>query len=806
MRSSRRIMFSLAVTVLATAVATAAYGQEDDSAPASSTDELRILSGLLTRPGVTLETRRDAAALLLAKGDRATPILAAALDKSDSPDLQMAVLQAIAADAEPPAGLLAALQKLSASENLAAGMQEPLGSALSAYRSREALREMLDLLAHSESPRQKQILIAVLGRIGEKEAVQPLIDLLRSDEPAIRSSAAAALSSITQAYLGESHETWTQWWQEHKDEPRGKWLFERLRAQEAQLAKQTAELDEVTRRLVEVHQANLRKTEPAKRLAEVVKLLDDPLPALRQLAAAEARTLLREAKEPLAPLVDKLLARATDDAAAVREEVAATLAATKDKRAAELLVARLGTEPEPSVRGAIVKALGELREGQAVGELVKLLDGGDETLMLRAIESLGQIGERGAESASAVGPALKPLAQLLDRSGKPAAGEAVREAVARTLSRIARDESLPALIRALDDSAAKVRFFAAQGLGNVGKDNAKAIEALLNHLSDTDKGVRAAVADTLGRIGNGQAASAIASRLAPGGESEKDVRQTLAGALLAIERRSDNPQTIERLGDELAASGDADSLKWAVQLYDLSVSKMGTNGNGHLAHLKEKLADASLRSGQANKAVSLLRELVEAEKDAARRQALQQKLGRVLITIPPYVEGVDLLVKAIQSAPADKRAALLQDIHDQTRRLKDEGKPADAYLIISRARRALDRTWSVEADVAARMETLYLTVGRAVFDRVLQQLDAEDEAVRKQALDQATQVVSGEPQLLVTRLTQALTDGDASRVARLEKLLPALGRDLAAYNAAATHEAKLAIVKTWGQAPPQEQN
>lgn len=799
-------MFSLAVTVLATAVATAAYGQEDDSAPASSTDELRILSGLLTRPGVTLETRRDAAALLLAKGDRATPILAAALDKSDSPDLQMAVLQAIAADAEPPAGLLAALQKLSASENLAAGMQEPLGSALSAYRSREALREMLDLLAHSESPRQKQILIAVLGRIGEKEAVQPLIDLLRSDEPAIRSSAAAALSSITQAYLGESHETWTQWWQEHKDEPRGKWLFERLRAQEAQLAKQTAELDEVTRRLVEVHQANLRKTEPAKRLAEVVKLLDDPLPALRQLAAAEARTLLREAKEPLAPLVDKLLARATDDAAAVREEVAATLAATKDKRAAELLVARLGTEPEPSVRGAIVKALGELREGQAVGELVKLLDGGDETLMLRAIESLGQIGERGAESASAVGPALKPLAQLLDRSGKPAAGEAVREAVARTLSRIARDESLPALIRALDDSAAKVRFFAAQGLGNVGKDNAKAIEALLNHLSDTDKGVRAAVADTLGRIGNGQAASAIASRLAPGGESEKDVRQTLAGALLAIERRSDNPQTIERLGDELAASGDADSLKWAVQLYDLSVSKMGTNGNGHLAHLKEKLADASLRSGQANKAVSLLRELVEAEKDAARRQALQQKLGRVLITIPPYVEGVDLLVKAIQSAPADKRAALLQDIHDQTRRLKDEGKPADAYLIISRARRALDRTWSVEADVAARMETLYLTVGRAVFDRVLQQLDAEDEAVRKQALDQATQVVSGEPQLLVTRLTQALTDGDASRVARLEKLLPALGRDLAAYNAAATHEAKLAIVKTWGQAPPQEQN
>jgi len=97
------------VTVMA---AGAARGQPEGGQSAPSNDELRILSGLLTRPGVSLETRRDAAALLLARGDAAVGILSGALEKSDAPELQTAVLQAIGAASEPPAGLLEALLKL----------------------------------------------------------------------------------------------------------------------------------------------------------------------------------------------------------------------------------------------------------------------------------------------------------------------------------------------------------------------------------------------------------------------------------------------------------------------------------------------------------------------------------------------------------------------------------------------------------------------------------------------------------------------------------------------------------------------
>jgi HEAT repeat protein len=785
------------VTVMAAGVA---HGQPEGGASAPpSHDELRILSGLLTRPGASLETRRDAATLLLARGDAAVGILAGALEKSDTADLPMAVLQAIGSASEPPAGLLETLLKLSGSPSLPAGLQEALSTALGTYRSREDVQKMLALLSRSESVRQQQILMASLGRIGEKEAVQPLIEMLRSGSPAIRSSAASALSAITQAYLGESHQAWTEWWQAHKDEPRGKWLFERLRAQESQLAKQAAELEEVTRRLVEVYQGTLRKVEPSARLGELVRLLDDPVAALRKLAAEESRGLLRESKEPQTQLVDKLLSRATDPAASVREEVAAALAASKDKRASALLVERLEAESEASVRGAVVKALGELREGQAVPGLVRLLVESDEATMLRVIESLGQIGERGSESAGAVDPALSPLAALLDRSERSAASDAVREAAARTLSRIARSESLPALIRALDDNAAKVRFFAAQGLGAVGKDNARAVEALLTHLSDTDKGVRAAVADTLGRIGSGPSAAAMAARLAPGGESEKDVRQTLATALLAIQRRNDNPQAAERLADDLMASGDADSVKWAAQLYEMAMARLGSTGNGSLPRVKEKLAEASLRSGQPTRAVTLLRELVESEKDASRQRTLRQKLGRLLVTMPPYVEGLDLLVKSIQESPSGERGVLLQEIHEQARRLKDEGKASEAYRIVSRARKALGPTWLAEEDLAARLEMLLVSVGRAAFDQAVERLDAEDEAVRDSAQELAEEVVAGDPLLLVTYLSRALANGDGPTVTKLERVLPALGRDLSAYKAAATHEAKLAIVKSWGR-------
>ena len=792
------------LVALALGVARTAPAQGGDGSAEDARDELKILSGILTRQGATLETRRDAASLLLKKGTaEATAILSSALEKNDPVEMPLAILLAVGSSINPPRPLLPALYKRTKAQGLSPKMREALGGALSAYRSAEALKELLDRLGKSEAVGEKLILIGALGRIGEKEAVPPLIELLQSDSETIRHAAAAALSAITQAYLGQSHDTWVQWWKAHENEPRGKWLFERLRAQESQLQKQAAALDELARRLVEIHQQNLQKADPGRRLREVVRLLDDSLPALRRLAAGQARKLLKESKEPQTALVDKLLARATDQSPLVREEVAAALAAAKDKRATDLLVARLIEETSPAVREAVVKALGELREGRAVEELVKLLGGSDQSLMLRAIESLGQIGERGTASAEAIGPALEPLANLISRNGKGPAGAEAREAAVRTLSRIGREKSLPALVKALDDSEAKVRFFAAQGVGNIGKDDARVVEALLNHLSDADKGVRTAVAHSLGKIGNSQAGSVIAGRLGPGGEIEKEVRQALFSALLTIQRRSGNPKTIERLADEFAAHGDPGSLKGAVQLYEAAIGKLGGgNGNTRLIRLKGKLAETSIRAGLANKAVTILRELVEGAKDDESRRPLERKLGRVLITIPPYIEGLEILLKAISAAPPEQRGALLQAIHDQARLLKDSGKSAEAWAIIARARKTLGPKWA-GSDQAPSMETLYLSAGRALFDRALQALASEDAEVRKRAEDQARQVAAAQAGLLLARLAEALSAGDPDdkgQVELLERILPALGNDLTDYRAARSAAAKLAIVKAWQRA------
>jgi len=787
------------MVALALGAAQAALAQDSTGGSAEDAqDELKILSGILTRPGATLETRRDAASLLLKKGTaEATAVLSSALEKTDPAEMPLAILLAVGSSSDAPAALLPALQKLAKAEKLGPKMQDALAGALSTYRSPSALKDLLGRLDKSETIGEKLILMRALGRMGEKEAVQPLIGLLKSDQEGVRQVASAALSAITQAYLGESHDTWAKWWKEHKNEPRGKWLFERLRAQEAQLKQQSAVMDELARRLVEMHQQSLQKLDAEQRLQEVSKLLDDSVPALRRMAATEARKLLKESKEPQAALVEKLLARATDESPPVREEVASALAAAGDKRAAELLLVRLTKETWPPVREAVVKALGELREGRAVEELVKLLDGSDQSLMLRAVESLGQIGERGTPSSEVIAPALKPLAHLIDRNGKGPAGAKVREAAVRTLSRIGRESSLPALVKALDDSNAKVRFFAAQGLGHIGKDDARVVEALLNHLSDADKGVRTAVADTLGKLGNGQASSAIAARLGPGGESEKEVRLTLFDALLTIQRRSDDPKTVERLADEFAGHADPGSAKGAAQLYDVAIAKLGGgNDNSHLIRLKEKLADVSIRAGLANKAVAVLRELVAGTEDQATRLPLEQKLGKILITIPPHIEGLEILTKAVTTLPADQRGPLLEVIHDQARRLKDEGKPAEGWAIVTRARKTLGKTWA-GSDRASRMETLYLTTGRALFDRALQGLASEDADAQKRAEDQARQVAAVQGDLLLGRLAEALAAGDQGRVKLLERILPALGNDLAKYRAAATAEDKLEMVKAW---------
>jgi len=796
-------------------IAGAATGLAQDSPEATreaAQDELKRLQGILVGPESTPAIRQDAAALLLLKHTpEANAMVIAALENADIPEIPVAVLKVIAEQADPDVAFLPVLLALASAEKPAAKTAESLPAALAAYRSKGVVDELLKRVRESDKVSERTILINALGLTGEKRAVTPLIDLLKSDDATIRAAAAKALTGITFIDgLGESHEKWSRWWKEHAPEPREKWLALQLdalktqvRTLNAQIRQQADAAAALTRRLVDVHQSAL-ETMPAKqRQTAVLTMLDDPVPQLRFLAASQARKLLAEAKEPAADLADKLLARVEDEAPGVRAQVAAALAASKDKRAADVLLKRLEDEGDVSALAAVIDALGDLREPRAVPGLTTVLGGGNDSLIVHAAGALAQIGDRGAPTAEAVGPALEPLCKLLAGNGPGSASPRVREAAVRALARIGRKETVDALVKAIDDTAPLVRFYAAQGLGNVSENKDRIIDALLTHLSDEDNGVRTAVANTLGKVGDGRVSRLIAAQLGPTSkENDAEVRSALWRALLAIQKRETDPKVAEELADAFAGYGDQENLDGAIQLYEIAAAKFGAaSGNGSLDRLRTKLADVCMQAGRATKAAEVLRELLKNAKTDDARATVRRRLGDALLQVPPYVEGAEILAQEAREADAALQSELLKKILDRARRLQTDQKAPEAYALLSKARSILTPAWagSPEAD---RMETLTVTVARAVFDEAAAKLRSEDKAVRERAEADADQVVRDFPDLLLGRLQTALETGDSDRAADLERFLTTARSDLSEYQAAKTPEEKLELIKAWRSGGP----
>ncbi|MDK1032228.1 MAG: HEAT repeat domain-containing protein, partial [Planctomycetia bacterium] len=57
-----------------------------------------------------------------------------------------------------------------------------------------------------------------LGKIGDRRAVGPLIDLLKDKSYHVREAAAKSLWKITQKKFGEDQAKWLQWWKKNKVE------------------------------------------------------------------------------------------------------------------------------------------------------------------------------------------------------------------------------------------------------------------------------------------------------------------------------------------------------------------------------------------------------------------------------------------------------------------------------------------------------------------------------------------------------------------------------------------------------------
>jgi HEAT repeat protein len=223
----------------------------------------------------------------------------------------------------------------------------------------EALQHVADdaalaaLVRLLEEPEHRDTAAAVLGRLKDPGALEPLVAMLKSQDPTARRMAAEALEHLADPRSADA-------WIEAMGDP---------------------ELRVIASRSL-------------KRIAELRERIEDILNGLRGL---EDTVALEEARVGVVmnltalgrPAVSELLEALEDEHWMVREVAAQALGLIGDLRAVEPLLGKAKTDRDMGVRESCIKALGQFGDARAVAVLVEAVN--VPTTRLAASEGLSKI-------------------------------------------------------------------------------------------------------------------------------------------------------------------------------------------------------------------------------------------------------------------------------------------------------------------------------------------------------------------------------------------------------------------------------
>ncbi len=358
-----------------------------------------------------------------------------------------------------------------------------------------------------------------LAKIGSA-ALPVLTDLLKSDQPGIRSGAALALET-----MGEP-------------------------AREANGALAAAfkgEADEGAK-VKELRALSRLKYPPAELLPLVLPLLQNGSEPIRQ-AAADAVIMMTPADTTSVPAVKKLVASA--DIAEAKLGVALLGAIGPEAGAAvpDLIVARSKANAPAELATAIDETLVQIGS-PAVPELVKAMNAakGDVNhwsvqclrklgpaavpAMITSLESKDAARQRDAiQVLSLVGAAAEPAIPVLKKLAESGAREVKGPALVALAVAGARPELvLPLAETALSDRQPAMRQSGAAALASLGARALPALAALINGLKDKDVTVAADCARALGSFASA-AATAVEPLIVAAGRPEPAVQEAAVRAI-----------------------------------------------------------------------------------------------------------------------------------------------------------------------------------------------------------------------------------------------------------------------------------
>ena len=280
----------------------------------------------------------------------------------------------------------------------------------------------------------------------------------------------------------------------------------------------------------------------------------------------------------------------------------------------------------PSVRRAVVEALGNSRDSVVVSALMRVLSDDDNAEVRRAAAwSLGEIGDRRATSALARAmetdadiPVRIEAANALGQLEDPAALNALMRALGResdpslmiaiieSLNDLDDARAVPALAGALRNQHPGVRAAAAEALDGV--EDRSVIPALIAAARDDDVNVRRAVIEALEDFDDRRTIDVFAHAL---GDTDADVRAAAANGLSNIDDLRTAPRQL------IAAMEDADADVRQQVANALGNIQDPASLNALVARVRDQSADVRLA------VVEALSEFADASATAALRTALR---------------------------------------------------------------------------------------------------------------------------------------------------------------------------------------
>ena len=402
-------------------------------------------------------------------------------------------------------------------------------NALGNITTRIAIEKMIDVLLNAKDPVNSRILIAgALAKTRSREAVKPLISLLVSDNNVLRIAVKDALVQITKQSDGNTNIFWQEWWDRNKVKTREQWLEDIVDKLEEDAKKLRSQNSTLKS---EIAQKTIKILETGKEKGNIELLLvaiRSEYPEVRFFAATE----LANHKDP--GVVKIFIDLISDSNGDIRALAAKVLGETGDVSGLSSLILTL-QDKEAKVRESAARALGKLGNREALIDLLYALNDEENSVICAVAEALGEIRAK---------EAVEKLINLLSNEYPM-----VKESAIVALGKIQDNRAIEPLINSLKDNEERVRWYAADSLGKIGAK--KATLPLIALLSDKSARVRESAVTALGEIGDESAVEPLIKLLKDG---DNRVAEKAANVLSAIECK--NFETFDSIVNALYAGKD----------------------------------------------------------------------------------------------------------------------------------------------------------------------------------------------------------------------------------------------------------